>query len=86
MGTASGKHFLLLLCSVFLYASPAFAGEWFDPGWTYRRQLNVTWDAENQGDDGEIAVADFYTAGHCLPDCSDVRVVTDDGKLCPRAS
>jgi hypothetical protein len=31
MGTASGKHFLLLLCSVFLYASPAFAGEWFDP-------------------------------------------------------
>jgi hypothetical protein len=43
----------------------------------------VTWDAENKGDDGEIAVADFYTAGHALPNGADVRVVTDDGKICP---
>ncbi len=62
--------------------SAARAGEWFDPNWSFRRVLDVTWDAEHQGDDGEIAVADFYTAGRCLPDGSDLRVVSDDGRPC----
>jgi len=68
----------MLLC-----AAPAVAGEWFDPAWPFRREMDVTWDAEHQGDDGEIAVVDFYSAGHHLPSGEDVRVVTDDGTLCP---
>lgn len=74
------SNFLLCVLSC---ASAARAGEWFDPAWHYRREMNVTWDAEHAGDDGEIAVADFFTAGHTLPKGEDVRVVTDDGKLCP---
>ena len=80
------RHGLVLanfFLSALACASGARAGEWFDPAWQYRREMNVTWDAEHAGDDGEMAVADFYTAGHSLPDGADVRVVTDDGKLCP---
>jgi hypothetical protein len=74
--------FHLLACTL-LCASRTRAAEWFDPAWPFRRQMDVTWDAEHQGDDGEIAVADFYTAGHHLPNGEDVRVVADDGTLCP---
>jgi hypothetical protein len=74
---------LHLLSITLLCASPALAGEWFDPAWPFRREMNVTWDAEHSRDDGEMAVADFYTAGHSLPSGADIRVVTDDGRLCP---
>ena len=60
--------------------------DWFNAAWPFRRALNVEWDAEHAGDndadESKIAVVDFYTAGHTLPDGSDIRVSTKDGHLC----
>ena len=43
------------------------------------RQVDVLWESEHPSD-GEIAQAEFYTGGHALPDGSDIRVATEDGK------
>ena len=76
------RNLMLMAVSLLVFGSPARA-DWFNAAWPFRRTLTVAWDAEHQGDDGEIAVADFYTAGHTLADGNDIRVVTKEGRICP---
>lgn len=57
-------------------------GGWFDGGWGYRRPIDVGWNAEHASGE-ELAVAEFYTAGHALPNGADVRVTTDEGRVLP---
>jgi hypothetical protein len=53
---------------------------WLDPAWKFRRQIDVSWDAD-AARGTELALAEFYTGGKCKPDGSDVRVATDEGRL-----
>ena len=75
---------LRVAASVFLlFLFPtAVRATWFDPSWKYRRPIAVDWDAD-KGHDGDLATAEFYTAGHGLADGSDLRVATDEGRLIP---
>jgi hypothetical protein len=70
------RHFVAALI-LFGFAATARAG-WFDANWSYRRTLDVTWDAEH-GTGEELAYAEFYTAGHHQPNGEDVRVATTRG-------
>ncbi len=72
---------LYLLSSILVFCSTAHA-EWFDPNWSFRREIDVNWEADQRGDDGEIASAEFYTGGHALPNADDLRIVTEDGRVC----
>src|SRR4051795_11335075 len=67
-------HLWLILFS----GKSAFA--WFDSAWPYRRQIDVTWDAEH-GSGDQLAAGEFYSDGHTLPNADDVRVAAEDGKL-----
>jgi len=71
---------LLLFLNVWLCCLSTTRAAWFDSAWMYRRPIDVTWDAEH-ANGNELATAEFYTAGHALPDGRDIRVATDDGKL-----
>jgi PKD repeat protein len=61
-----------------LSATPARA--WVDAAWPYRRPVDVAWDPTMASGE-ELALVDFYSAGHCLPDASDVRVATEDNRF-----
>ncbi|MGA2233246.1 MAG: PKD domain-containing protein [Tepidisphaeraceae bacterium] len=67
-----------LLASLFLLPLPARA-DWFDSHWQFRRPLQLVSDADHTGSD--LAMAEFYTAGHAAPDGRDVRVSLPDGRL-----
>jgi len=46
--------------------------------WQFRRPIEANWDPL-ESPPTSLAIADFYTAGHCAPDGSDFRVTTEDG-------
>ncbi|HWE01671.1 MAG TPA: PKD domain-containing protein [Tepidisphaeraceae bacterium] len=66
--------FAIVFCSV---SAARGATGWFDA--SFRRAIDVTWDAEHASG-SEICYVEFYTAGHLLPDGADVRVAMDDGR------
>jgi PKD repeat protein len=67
---------ILLLC-----AAPAYSG-WLGGDWNYRRALEVNWDADH-ANGRELAMAEFYSAGHCSADGADVRVTDANGRIIP---
>jgi hypothetical protein len=80
---ASWRRILSAFICVHLWLilfSSSSNGAWFDANWPYRRPIDVTWDADHASGD-ELATAEFYSDGHCLPNGDDLRVATDDGKL-----
>jgi PKD domain len=77
-----GSAFYIAILSICLCTISTTRAAWFDSTWPYRRPIDVTWDAEH-ATGNELATAEFYTAGHALPDARDIRVATDDGKIVP---
>ena len=70
-------HFSATLClrgffGLLMLASAADAA-------TYKRSLDVVWDAEN-AKGHELAYAEFFTAGHHQEDGSDIRLTDSAGK------
>ena len=55
----------------------------YDEGWTCRRPITVEWNADRPVGD-ELAVAEFLTAGKALPDGSDIRITTEQGRDLPQ--
>ena len=76
------SNFVLQLLLALMLAPSAASAAWFDNAWPYRRALEVIWDAERAGG-AELAMAEFYTAGHHKPNGDDIRVAADDGALVP---
>src|SRR5208282_4564477 len=72
----AGCSVVLVVCGL-SYGSPA---TWFDAAWKYRRPIDVNWKPEEAGGE-ELALAQFYSAGHALPDGRDLRVATEDGRI-----
>ena len=61
----------------------AARGEWYNPAWSYRRAIEVRWDAKTADPKDALALASFSTAGHAAADGGDLLVATDDGKPVP---
>jgi PKD repeat protein len=74
----SRRRGCILLLFFLLPAKSASAG-WVDEGWTYRRPVEAAWES-GKATGGELAVAEFYTAGHHLPNGADVRVASGEGR------
>jgi hypothetical protein len=64
-----------------LTPAPANAA-WMDSHWPYRRAVDVNWDYQHPSG-ANLAMCEFYTDGHCLPNAADVRVADKDGKIVP---
>jgi PKD repeat protein len=75
---ASGRIHICFLAALCLLPLPARA-DWFDAHWQFRRPLQLDSDADHTGSD--LAMAEFYTAGHAAADGRDVRVSLPDGRL-----
>ena len=71
---------LCLLPAAYCLLIPPSAFAWIEGGYSFRRPIDVTWEAERATGD-ELAVADLYTAGHLRADGADLRVATGDGRL-----
>jgi len=71
---------LRLLVGLALFLSPQFAWAWFDAAWTFRREVNVAWEADKAAGT-ELAMVEVFTAGHHQADGSDIRVATDEGRV-----
>lgn len=65
---------MVLLCC-FTTTSFAVSGEG-----EFRRTLTVDWNPDKATGD-ELAVAEFYTDGHCMPNCADIHVSTSEGEV-----
>lgn len=75
-GFLASWRFVFLCCHASAFDVSA---AWFDGAWPFRREVNVTWEADKaQGH--ELALAEVYTAGHHKEDGSDVRVAAEDGR------
>ncbi len=66
---------------ILISASMAHAA-WFDNAWSFRRSVDVAWNAE-KGNGDELAMVEFHTAGHHAPGGEDIRVATENGRLVP---
>ncbi|MDB5304893.1 MAG: hypothetical protein JWM97_2442, partial [Phycisphaerales bacterium] len=63
-----------------LHSAANAAGGWFDD--SFRRPIDVTWDADRAAG-GELCAVEFLTAGHHNPAGTDVRVATEEGRQVP---
>jgi PKD repeat protein len=71
---------MVLSCLAPLFFATAPASAWVDAAWPFRRPVDVSWEPQTAGGD-ELALVDFFSDGHSLPDGSDVRVATEDNRL-----
>src|SRR5580698_6845391 len=55
--------------------------DWLSGGWQFRRELDVNWDS-GRAYGGELATADFYTAGHDAGG-TDIRITDSAGNVVP---
>lgn len=70
----------LSVCLLLIIGCANCRADWFDNHWQFRRMIDVNWDADHASG-RDLAMVEFYTAGHAAADGSDIRVAREDGRL-----